>query len=119
MHGGFKGFDKKIWNVSAFIEDGNQVGVEFDYISKDGEEGYPGNLSVRVTYLLNDRNQFLMKYEAQTDKCTPVNLTNHSYFNLTGFDNPDILEHYLHINAHSYTENQGDIPNGNILSWYA
>ncbi|MDB5135649.1 MAG: galactose mutarotase [Mucilaginibacter sp.] len=115
LHGGFEGFDKKIWNVGTLIQDQNQVGVEFDYLSKNGEEGYPGNLHVKVTYLLNEDNRLVMKYEAQTDQPTPVNLANHTYFNLTGFECPNILRHNLYINAPCFTENKGDTPNGNIL----
>jgi aldose 1-epimerase len=115
LHGGFEGFNQKTFNVAAVIQEDHEVGVEFDYLSKDGEEGYPGNLQVKVKYTLNDQNQLVMKYEATTDKSTPVNLANHSYFNLTGFETPDVLEHNLQINSGCYTENERDIPNGNIL----
>ncbi|HTD97837.1 MAG TPA: aldose epimerase family protein [Mucilaginibacter sp.] len=115
LHGGFEGFNQKTFNVAALIQEDHEVGVEFEYLSKDGEEGYPGNLQVKVRYTLNDQNQLVMKYEATTDQPTPVNMANHSYFNLTGFETSDILEHNLQINSGYYTENEGDIPNGNIL----
>ena len=115
LHGGFNGFNKKIFNVVTLIQEDDKVGVEFEYLSKDGEEGYPGNLTVKVQYVLNDANQLVMSYEAETDQPTPVNLANHSYFNLTGFETDDILAHQLQINAGSCTETRGDIPTGNII----
>lgn len=117
LHGGFAGFHKKIWEISSVIENESETGVVFEYFSKDGEEGYPGNLAVKVKYVLNDKNQLSIEYRATTDQATPVNLTNHSYFNLTGFENDSILDHELFINAGYYTpKNNNNIPDGNIDS---
>ena len=84
LHGGIKGFDKRIWNGKT-IEDNASVGVKLSLTSTDGDEGYPGNLSVTVTYRLNNENELSIDYQAQTDKDTPLSLTNHTYFNLNGF----------------------------------
>ncbi|HEY1164308.1 MAG TPA: galactose mutarotase, partial [Chitinophaga sp.] len=83
LHGGFEGFHKKVWELSALIREDIHTGVEFEYTSKAGEEGYPGNLRVRVKYLLNQDNQLIMECSAVSDKRTPVSFTNHSYFNLS------------------------------------
>ena len=100
LHGGLKGFDKAVWKAELSP---NADAVGFTYLSKDGEEGYPGNLSVAVTYQLTDKNELEIHYEAKTDKATPVNLTNHSYFNLQGITADDILNHQLMIAADKYT----------------
>jgi aldose 1-epimerase len=102
LHGGLKGFDKVVWHGEE-LRNPAAVGVVFTYTSKDGEEGYPGNVAARVTYSLNDRNELSVDYQATTDKATPVNLTHHSYFNLAGDGNCGILEHELTINADRYT----------------
>jgi aldose 1-epimerase len=116
LHGGFEGFDKKVWDLAEVIHREGEVGVTFSYTSRDGEEGYPGNLQVQVKYVLSPENKLLMEYRAVTDKKTPVNLSNHSYFNLTGFDNPLITDHLLTIHAEKYTEkNENNLPTGNIL----
>jgi aldose 1-epimerase len=115
LHGGVEGFNKKLWTISSLIQNEQEAGVLFEYLSKDGEEGYPGNLQVKVSYVLNDRNQLRMHYTASTDKSTPVSLTNHSYFNLTGFDTPHVLDHILFINAHGYTPKKDtNTPAGHI-----
>src|SRR5690606_31211457 len=101
LHGGLKGFDKVIWNTEPF-EDERGVGLVFTRTSPDGEEGYPGNLDVKVTYTLTDDNELIFDYEATTDKPTPVNLTQHTYFNLAGDDHPDILGHVLTLNADAF-----------------
>ena len=98
LHGGLKGFDKVIWTAEPLA---GKTGVAFSRRSPDGEEGYPGNLDVRITYELTDRNELVITYHATTDKATPVNLTNHSYFNLAG--SGDVLGHQLTIAADRYT----------------
>jgi aldose 1-epimerase len=115
LHGGLEGFNKKLFQISGLIQTNDEAGVEFEYLSPHKEEGYPGNLAVKVKYILNEDSQLRMSYEARTDRPTPVNMANHSYFNLTGFESPDILAHELQINARSYTEILGDIPTGRIL----
>jgi len=116
LHGGIDGFHKKLWAVHSIVEEAACAGVVFEYFSKDGEESYPGNLTVKVSYWLNNKNQLVIEYEAETDKPTPVNFTNHSYFNLSGFEQPAINDHYLQINAESYTEkNEENVPTGRIL----
>lgn len=116
LHGGIEGFHKKIWNIVDLIQREDMVTVVFSYLSKDGEEGYPGNLNTTIAYSLNKQNQLTIEYAAETDKATPLNLTNHSYFNLTAFDVPIIDDHLLQVNASYYTEkNELNIPTGSIL----
>ncbi len=111
LHGGEQGFDKVLWDYE--INDDNSVTMS--YRSRDGEEGYPGNLEVSVTYSLTDENELLISYEAVSDQPTPVNLTNHSYFNLSGDQTTGILDHYLTINADQYTPvNDELIPTGEL-----
>src|SRR5260370_2686704 len=112
LHGGMKGFDKVLWHGEHF--GGNQcVGATFTYTSKDGEEGYPGNLKAKVTYTLTDENELQIEYKAVTDKTTPVNFTNHSYFNLAGEGAGNILKHELMLNADRFTPVDGTlIPSG-------
>ncbi len=113
LHGGIKGFDKVVWDVQE-IDDSTGTGLILTYKSKDGEEGYPGNLTVTVTYLLDNSDELRMTIEALTEKPTPVNLCNHTYFNLTGA-NTDILGHQLLINADRYTVvNDELIPTGEL-----
>jgi aldose 1-epimerase len=100
LHGGVKGFDKQVWSARP-LDGPDGVGIAFTRLSVDGEEGYPGNLNATVTYTLTDKNELVVKYEATTDKPTPVNLTQHTYFNLAGTG--DILEHELMLNADRYT----------------
>ena len=99
LHGGKRGFDKRIW---AAAKSGPQS-VELTYLSKDGEEGYPGNLSATVTYTVTDKNELRIDYSATTDKDTVVNLTNHSYFNLAGQGEGDVLQHAVAIYADRFT----------------
>lgn len=114
LHGGVSGFDKKIWQANSLIRQGEPV-LELRYRSVDGDEGYPGNLDVLVTYSLTDDNELKIEYSAVTDKATPVNLTNHSYFNLKGEGNGDILDHEVSIRAQAYTEIGADLlPTGNL-----
>ncbi len=116
LHGGVRGFDKVIWQARP-VEKADQAGVEFSYLSKDGEEGYPGNLRVIVTYWLTNADELRIEYEARTDKATPVNLTHHSYFNLAGQGTGSILDHEMMINADQFTPvDDGLIPTGELRS---
>jgi len=109
LHGGVKGFDKVIWTVDAF----DSTSLHLSYNSKDGEEGYPGNLQVKVIYSLSADNELKIDYTATTDKPTPVNLTNHTYFNLSAGKDSTILDHELMLNADRYTAvNDKYIPTG-------
>jgi aldose 1-epimerase len=111
LHGGNKGFDKVIWEL-VNVTDSQ---VQLRYLSKDGEEGYPGNLEVVVTYSLTNENELRIEYRATTDKATPVNLTNHSYFNLSAGSDPTMLKHRLMINAVKYLPvNDNLIPTGEM-----
>jgi len=111
LHGGNKGFDKVIWTV----DDVNDSSIHLSYNSKDGEEGYPGNLKVNVVYSLTNDNGLKIDYTATTDKATPVNLTNHSYFNLSGGKDTTILDHELRLDADRFTEvNDKLIPTGQL-----
>ncbi|NNM04072.1 MAG: galactose mutarotase [Gemmatimonadetes bacterium] len=102
LHGGDKGFDKVVWEGEPFENDAG-VGVIFRYLSPDGEEGYPGNLQVEVTYALTNADELIVDYLATTDHATPVNLTQHSYFNLKDAGASDILDHELLIAADGFT----------------
>src|SRR5262245_14178430 len=102
IHGGLKGFDKVLWQAEPFEHDGI-AGVTFRYTSRDGEENYPGALDTTVTYTLTSRNELVIDYAATTDKPTIVNLTQHSYFNLAGEGNGDVLGHEVMLNADRFT----------------
>jgi aldose 1-epimerase len=116
LHGGAEGFGKKVWKGEELKTD-EGAGVKLTYLSKDGEEGYPGNLENTVKYILNDNNELKIVLKSKTDKATPVNLTNHAYFNLKGEGNGTILEHKLQLNAKEYTPvDDGLIPTGEIKS---
>jgi aldose 1-epimerase len=111
LHGGKKGFGAEVWDGNRL----NDRSVELTYLSKDGEEGYPGNLSVKVTYTLTDSNELKIDYQATTDKATVLNLTNHSYFNLNGQGSGTINNHLLQLNADTYTPVDSTlIPTGKI-----
>jgi aldose 1-epimerase len=110
LHGGIKGFDKRVWTAR---EAGDSV--EFTYVSKDGEEGFPGTLTSKVTYTVTPNNELKIEYLATTDKPTVVNLTNHSYFNLSGQGEGNILDHQVAINATRFTPvDKGLIPTGEL-----
>ena len=114
LHGGDVGFDKVVWEAEPIEEQGSDS-LKLTYLSKDGEEGYPGNLLCTVSYILTDANELKISYEAETDKATLINLTHHSYFNLAGHDSGDILGHELTINAEKFTPvDEGLIPTGEI-----
>ena len=113
LHGGIKGFDKVVWDSELF-RGKNEVGIKLSYLSKDMEEGYPGNLKVKVTYRLTNENQLMIDYFAETDKACPVNLTHHGYFNLTA-GKQNILNHEMMIKASSYVViDENLIPTGEI-----
>lgn len=99
LHGGILGFDKRIWNASAVHREDGAPALRLWYRSQDGEEGYPGNVEVAVTYTLTDENVFLVETEASSDRTTPLNLTHHSYFNLGGEASLSIADHWLEIFA--------------------
>lgn len=111
LHGGRKGFDKVVWDVKAV----DSSSITLHYLSKDMEEGYPGNLDVTVVYSISDDNELKIDYTANTDKATPVNLTNHAYFNLSAGKDSTILDHELMIKSDKYTAvNAGLIPTGQL-----
>lgn len=116
LHGGLKGFDKVLWQAEIIESAGNEE-LQLTYLSKDGEEGYPGNLAVKVIYALTEDNALEIKYYAVSDKETVINLTNHSYFNLSGHASGDVLEHKIMINADEFTvADKYLIPTGEIRS---
>jgi aldose 1-epimerase len=114
LHGGVKGFDKAVWEAEPFDRDG-QAGIVFTHTSPDGDEGYPGTLNARVTYTLTPANELIVDYLATTDKATPLNLTQHSYFNLAGAGTGDILNHQLTLDADRFTPVDATlIPTGDL-----
>lgn len=116
LHGGLRGFNKFVWRAEPF-QRADSVGLTLVRTSLDGEEGYPGNLKVTVTYTLTDSNEVIFDYRATTDKATPINLTQHSYFNLADGGSSSILGHVMKINADSFTPvDSTQIPTGEIRS---
>ncbi len=114
LHGGFDGYNKKLWKAKI-VEEKKYSGVEFTRISPDGEQGFPGNCEISVSYLLDENNNLICLYKASSDKDTPINLTNHSYFNLAG--NGNIGEHILKMNSTQYLEvNSKLIPTGKFIN---
>lgn len=110
LHGGITGFDKVVWQTESTTTDS----VKFTYLSHDGEEGYPGNLSVSVEYIIGEKS-LTWRATAQTDAPTPVNLTNHAFFNLTGNPSSEVLAHHLQINADTYLPfDENQIPTGEL-----
>jgi len=114
LHGGLIGYDRRLFSAEV-IDESEKVGVKLTYLSPDMEEGYPGNLKVTCTYTLNNNNELAIEYTAETDQTTIVNLTNHTYFNLTG-GKESILNHELELTAKTFTESIGSIPTGNIVT---
>jgi len=115
LHGGIIGFSNVIWEAQPVVDDADGFAVELKYTSKDMEEGYPGNLQVTVKYTLTNENELKIDYSAITDKATPCNLTNHSYFNLSAGKQPTIANHELMLAAEKFTEvDNGLIPTGNL-----
>ena len=116
LHGGLRGFDKVLWTAEPLQSDSG-AGVAFHYRSPDGEEGYPGNVDVRVTYTLTTRDELVVDYTATTDKATPINLSQHTYWNLHGDGHGNILDHVLTLEASAYTPVDSTlIPTGAIDS---
>lgn len=116
LHGGVRGFDKVLWTAQPFQTD-STAGVVFQYESRDGEEGYPGAVRVQVAYTLTDGNELEIAYDATADKATPINLSQHTYWNLHGDGQGDILDHVLTLNASAYTPVDSTlIPTGQIAT---
>jgi len=116
VHGGFNGYNHRLWN-SQIIETPEGAGIRFTGLSPDGDQGFPGNLEIEINYLLNDKNDFIQIYRAWTDKDTPVNITNHSSYNLRGSGKGTILDQDLTLHCDSYLEVDSElIPTGNYSS---
>lgn len=115
LHGGNIGFDKVVWQTEVIVNE-NEAGLKFRYFSKDGEEGYPGNLDMIVTYCLNNNNELIITHEGVCDQQTVLNVTNHTYFNLSGNLKRDILDHVLTLSCDRLVELDHEcIPTGNVL----
>ena len=113
LHGGYKGFNKKVWKIVNYSDDS----LELSYFSRDGEEGFPGNMTVSVIYSLTENNSLQIEYSAKTDSPTHINLTQHSYFNLSGSSENTIENHLLQINSSHYLpNNENTIPTGKYTS---
>lgn len=116
LHGGSNALDKKIWALKSKTENnGHLTSISLNYLSPDGEEGYPGNLDITVTYSVTEDNALVIDYHATTDKATPISLTNHSYFNLSGENSGDIQKHQLQIHTEHYVPADEDMTLQNTL----
>ena len=116
LHGGFDGYHKRLWE-SDYYEDELGQTVTFSYVSPDGDQGFPGELEMIVRYIITDDNCLIIEYEAESDKDTVINLTNHSYFNLEGYNAGNILKQKVWIDADQYTySNSNSLPTGELLS---
>lgn len=116
LHGGTTGLHQVIWDVTTFSAD-EKVGLILTYLSNDNDGGYPGNLKIKVTYTLNNNNQLLLDYTASSDKTTPLALTNHTYFNLSGNVKNTVEDHFLTIDSSNYLElNEELVPTGNVIN---
>ena len=116
LHGGDKGFNRVIWTVEEVTVGRDEVSVRLFYLSSDGEEGYPGNVKVGVTYTLTNENEIMITYQAVPDRDTPINMTSHSYFNLSGDYKEDILSHRLKMGAKEILDLSGDnVPTGKLI----
>jgi aldose 1-epimerase len=117
LHGGFHGFDKQVWSARVVPGAVDAKAIEFSYTSPDGDEGFPGTLNARITYTLNNQNELEIQYWAESDSDTVLNLTNHTYFNLTGSADRKILDHELFLNSEQYLPiDEKLIPTGGIAS---
>lgn len=115
LHGGEYGLHRRIWQAKTFEQD-EAVGIEFSYLSKDGEEGYPGNVNIKVVYLLTNDNRWIQKFIGATDKKTLLNMTNHTYFNLSGNGKNDILDHELTLKSNQFLQlNNELLPTGKFI----
>lgn len=119
LHGGLEGFDKRIWTATVVSEE--PASVRLELVSPDGDQGYPGTVTTQLTYTVTDNDELVLEYHATTDKDTVINLTNHSYFNLSGVElNPNILDHRVTMTdeVKAVLECDGDcLPTGKVLSW--
>jgi len=115
LHGGRTGWDKVIWNARP-VDTADGPALELTYVSKDGEEGYPGTVTARTVYTLTSKNELKVEMDATTDKTTLVNMAHHSYWNLGGYDSGTILDHELMLNADQYTPGTPMVPDGRVVS---
>lgn len=114
-HGGIVGFDKKIWDSKVSVEKDRAI-LSLKYLSRDGEENYPGNIEVTVEYIVTENNELIINYSGESDKDTLLNMTNHSYFNLSGSVKQDILSHLLYVNSDFLVElDETQVPTGNLI----
>lgn len=116
LHGGVKGFDKQLWQITKVDKNETEVSVSFSLFSGDGDESYPGNVNITVIYALTNENELSINYLAETDKSTPLSLTNHTYFNLNGFKR-DILDHEIQIHSEYFlTPDETSVPDGKLTA---